>query len=216
LAERFLTPQPGDPVALALALCHEVGNLLAAARLSAYLVARETERDEVLACAEDIDTATSQAGAVLAHIRPLLVGEAGVRLHVDPGEVLDAVQRSLEQHSARTPRVEIRPAPGLPDVRVDPDALHHLLVTLVLSAWDASPDETPVRLTAGVDGATVVFEVKDEGRPYEDEKIDPQVGPRGRALALQVAATLVAGWDGEVRAVPGSTGTRVELRLPAS
>lgn len=203
-------------MALALALCHEVGNLLAAARLSAYLVARETERDEVLACAEDIDTATTQAGAVLAHIRPLLVGKAGVGLHVDPAEVLDAAQRSLEQHSARTPRVELRSAPGLPDVRVDPDALHHLLVTLVLAAWDASLERAPVRLAARVDGTTVVFEVEDQGPPYEDEKIDPRVGPRGRALALQVAATLVAGWDGDVRVVPGSTGTRVELRLPAS
>lgn len=203
-------------MALALALCHEVGNLLAAARLSAYLVARETERDQVLACAEDIDTATTQAGAVLAHIRPLLVGAAGVALHVDPAEVLEAAQRSLQQHSSRTPRVELHAAPDLPDVCVDPDALHHLLVTLVLAAWDGSPEGAPVRLAARADGAKVVFEVADEGPPYDDEAIDPQVGPRGRALALQVAATLAAGWNGDVRVAPGSTGTRVELRLPAS
>ncbi len=203
-------------MALALCLCHEVGNLLAATRLSAYLVARETEREQVLACADDIETAATQAGAVLAHIRPLLLGDQTVRLHVDPAELLDAAQRSLEHHSTRTPLVEIRPAPGLPDVRVDPDALHHLLVTLVLAAWDASPDGVPVRLEAGVDGETVVFAVEDQGRPYDGEKVDPQVGPRGRALALEVAATLAVSWDAEVRVVPGGGGTRVELRLPAA
>lgn len=216
MADRFLTPQPGDPVALALALCHEVGNLLAAARLSAYLVARETEPDQVLASAEDIETVATQAGAALAHIRPLLVGREAVRVHVDPGELLEAARRSLEQNSARAPEVEVRPAPELPDVRVDPDGLHHLLVTLVMAAWDATPDGTSVHMEACADGDTVVFAVEDDGRPYEAEKVDPQVGPRGRALALEVAATVVERWDGQVRVSLQSVGTRVEVRLPAA
>jgi signal transduction histidine kinase len=216
VADRILTAQPGDPVSLALALCHEIGNLLAASRLSAYLVARETEPSEIRAGAHDIETAAAQAGAILAHVRPLLAGADSARLHVEPGQVLEAVRRSVDQHAAGVPELVTEEGADLPDVRVDPDGLHHLLVSLVLAAWDASPEGASVRLEAGAQGGVVVLAVEDQGRPYRHEETDPRVGPRGRALVLEVAATLVQRWQGEVRVLPKPGGTRVELRLPAA
>ena len=216
VADRWVKPEPDDPVDLALALCHEVGNLLAAARLSAYLVAREEDRAEILASAEDIETVATQAGAALAHIRPLLRGDAAARLHVDPAELLEAASRSVEQPSARSLRVETSRAADLPDVLVDPDGLHRLLVTLVLAAWDASPEGGVVSLGASAEGSRVVFAVQHAGRPWEEPQEHDAVGPRGRGLALRVAATLAARWDGEVRVVPLDGGTRIEIRLPAA
>jgi signal transduction histidine kinase len=210
------SPKPGDPVKLALALCHEVGNLLAAARLSAYLVGRETERDQIQASAEDIETIATQAGAVLAHIRPLLVEGEAARMHVDPAEFLRAVEHSLAQQTPRAPSIELTASDDLPDVLVDADALHHLLVTLVLSAWEAAPGGGGVRLSAAAGEAGVVFALEDGGKAYEAEKVDPQVGPRGRALVLEVAATLVERWSGRVAVIPREVGTRVEILLPAA
>jgi len=209
-------PAPGDPVKLALALCHEVGNLLAAARLSAYLVGRESRNEQLAASAEDIETIAGQAGAVLAHLRPLLGDDPAARVHVDPAELLRAVDASLAHSTPRTPSIEIEVRRDLPDVRLDSDALHHLLVTLVLSAWNATPEAGAVRLSASRDGGWVVFAVEDDGEAWRAEKTDPRVGPRGRALALEVAATLLARWDGEVLVMPRAVGTRVEIRVPVA
>lgn len=209
-------PEAGDPVELALALCHEAGNLLAAARLSAYLIGRETETQQIQASAEDIETISTQAGAVLAHLRPLLVDDPAARMHLDPAEVLRAVDRSLAQQTPRAPAVSVDVSEEHPDVWVDADALHHLLVTLVLSAWDAAPKGSEVRVGASAEGEGVLFRVEDEGRSDDLEKTDPRVGPRGRALALGVAATLVERWGGEVRVNSGDARTCVELWLPAA
>jgi signal transduction histidine kinase len=209
-------PEAGDPVELALALCHEAGNLLAAARLSAYLIGRETESEQIQASAEDIETISTQAGAVLAHMRPLLIDDPAARMHVDPAEVLRGVDRTLAQQSDRAPAVSVDVSDDHPDVWVDTDALHHLLVTLVLSAWDAAPKGTEVQVSAGSEGDGVLFSVEDEGRADELEKADPRVGPTGRALALGVAATLVERWGGEVRVDRSEAWTRVELWLPAA
>lgn len=212
------TPRPGDPVELALALAHEVGNLLAAARLSAYLLAREAEPGLARSSAEDVEAVATQAGAMLAHLRLLLAPDAGPRLHVDPAELVEAVARSAAQHTPRSPRVEVEVAADLPDVRVDSDALHHLLVTLVLAAWDAAPRERRVRLVArrASRGGDVVFAVEDTGAPLLAQKADSRVGPRGRSLALAVAATLAERWGGRIRVVPDAGGTRVEVQLPAA
>lgn len=207
-------PASGDPVKLALALCHEVGNLLAAARLSAHLVGRESRNEQVAASAEDIETLATQAGAVLAHLRPLLSDDPAARVHVDPAEVLRAVGASLAHATRRRPSIEVVVRHDLPDVHLDSDALHQLLVTLALSAWNAAPEGGVVRVSASQDDGWVVFALEDDGEAWRPEKTDPRVGPRGRALALEVASTLLAHWGGEVHVIPRRAGTRVELRLP--
>ncbi len=209
-------PEAGDPVELALALCHEAGNLLAAARLSAYLIARETDQEQIQASADDIETISTQAGAALAHLRPLLVDDPSARMHVDPAEVLRAVDRTLSQQSARAPAVSVDVSEEHPDVWVDADALHHLIVTLVLSAWDAAPSGSEVQVRAEAEGSGVLFTIEDEGQSDDLEKTDPRVGPRGRALAVAVAATLLERWSGEVRVNANDAWTRVQLWLPAA
>lgn len=209
-----LRPRPGDPVQLVLTLCHEIGNLLAAARLSAYLVGRDGAAEPVRASAEDIQTLCSQAGAALAHLRPLLTGSETRPVRVAPDEVLKAVGRSLARGGGYPPLVELTVEDALPDVEVDPDALHQLLVSLVLSAWDAAPEGCRVRLDALEEEGLLRFRIEDGGEPYRAEKVDPRIGPRGRALALEVAATVLEAWRGHVDVRSGEKGTRVDVCLP--
>lgn len=216
MSRRQHLPTLEDPVRLTLALCHEVGNFLAAARLSAHLIGRETDPSRIRADAEDIDTVATQAGAIVAHLRPLLMDDPASRLYIDPCEVLAAVERAVTQPPPRGPALDLHSQGDLPDVRVDADALHHLIVTLVLGAWEASPPDGRVRVAAEVDEGMVVVAVVDAGRPYEAESEDTRVGPRGRGLVLDVAATLVGRWGGSVYVDAGEGGTRVELRLPVA
>jgi signal transduction histidine kinase len=216
VSRRQHLPTLEDPVRLTLALCHEVGNFLAAARLSAHLIGRETDPSRIRADAEDIDTVASQAGAIVAHLRPLLTDAPASRFHVDPREILAAVERAVTQPAPRGPLLDLRSQGDLPDLRVDADALHHLIVTLVLGAWEASPPDGRVRVAAEVDEGELVFAVTDTGRPYDAETPDARVGPRGRGLVLDVAATLVGRWGGGVYVETGEAGTRVELRLPVA
>lgn len=210
----LLRPRPGDSVQLVLALCHEIGNLLAAARLSAYLVGRDAAAEPVRTSAEDIQTLCSQAGAALAHLRPLLTGSETRPVRVAPEEVLQAVGRSLARGGGYAPLVELTVEDALPDVEVDPDALHQLLVTLVLSAWDAAPEGCRVRLDALEEDGLLRFRIEDGGEPYRAEKVDPRIGPRGRTLALEVAATVLDAWRGHVDVRSGEKGTRVDVCLP--
>ncbi len=206
-----------DAVELTLALCHEVRNLLAAVRLSAYLIARETDSAQVRASIEDIEAISVEAGAALAHIRPLL-DAAGESPRVDPVAVLEAVGRSLTEIPGRAAPVEVRWPDALPDVRVDPDALHHLLVTLALSARETVREPGAVRVGAEAREGSVVFRVEDDGDPLVEAearpKPDPVHRPGRRGLGLRVAEALMRSAGGGLRIDTRADGTRVELVLP--
>ncbi len=148
MSRRQHLPTLEDPVRLTLALCHEVGNFLAAARLSAHLIGRESDPARIRAGAEDIDTVTTQAGAIVGHLRPLLTDARDCHVHVDPSELLAAVERAVTRPAPHGPLLELRSQGDLPNVGVDADALHHLLVTLVLAAWEASPPDGRIRVAA--------------------------------------------------------------------
>jgi len=209
-------PAPQDPLRLTRALCHEMGNLLAAVRLSAYLVVREREWEGVVEGARDVDLAAAQAAASLALLPPLLAPSEKSPAAVDPAEVLAAVGATLRRAPGLEDRVAVADASGVPAVWADADALHHLLVQLALSAGEAegSGDRG---LGVGVESgqAEVVFAVEDRAGPWPRLQGDPERAPRGRDLAAAVAATLTARWDGGVRVLARPGGSRVEVWLPA-
>jgi len=211
-----LAPARGDPLRLARALCHELGNLLAAVRLSAYLAARERDREAVAENARDVDVAAAQAGAVLALLPPLLAPPEGPGGTADPGQVLHAVEATLRRAPGLAARVDLEAAAGARPVRGDAEVLHHLLVALALSAWEAGGPAAPelaVRAEAARGG--MLLAVEDAAGAWPQEEKDPRRAPRGRALLAAVAATLAARWGGEVRVRPRPGGSRVEVRLPA-
>jgi C4-dicarboxylate-specific signal transduction histidine kinase len=209
-----LAPERGDPLRLARALCHEVGNALAAVRLSAHLLSRSPSRGDLAESSRELAAVAARAGAALGQLRVLLAGAPPApSLVAEPEAVLASVRHALAAAGGDAAGLELTAAAGLPEVRADAEALHHLLVSLVFAAWDAVPEPGPVRVSADLTPDGVAFAVTDTGPVLRALEPDPAFEPGGRGLGLAVAATLVARWEGALEVRSGRAGNRVELRL---
>lgn len=200
---------------LVLGLCHEIGNVLAATRLAAHLVANDLAGPDLAQAAAGIEVEAARAGALLGQIRPLLAGRALRRLRVSAAEVLDALERSLGAAASGPRQLAIRKPRNVPDLSVDPDALHHVLVALVLAAAESVPTNGHVTVSARRGEAAIVVTVEDDGRPLEARP--PAGAPlrRGRQLVLAAAAAVVRTQGGSLRVEPRARGggTRVRITL---
>jgi nitrogen-specific signal transduction histidine kinase len=207
-----------SPAELVLGLCHEVGNILAATRLAAHLLAKGLIEGDFSEAAARIEAETARAGAYLGQMRPLLSVVPPRRLRVAASEVLGALERSLGAPADGPRQLAIRMPRGVPDLRVDPDALHHVLVALVLAAADVTAGDKQVRVSARRDRARVVFVIEDEGGLLEAGPA-PGVAPRrGRPLVLAAARAVLRGQGGSlaVEARPRNRGTWIRVALPAA
>jgi signal transduction histidine kinase len=202
-----------------MGLCHEVGNLLAATRIAAHLVAKGLlTGPAVVSTAAEIEAETALAGAFLGQVRPL-VAEAALRLsRVTVSEIFGALERNLGPTAGGPVQLTIRTPRSLPDVTVDPDALHHTLVALVLSAGAATPLEGGICVSARRRGERVVLRIEDDGRPLEPRPPAGEAPRHGRRLVLAVADAVVRRLGGRfsVALRSGRPGTRVELALGAA
>lgn len=204
-----------DPARLVRPLCHEVGNLLAGIRLSAHLLREGLDGEEGGRTARGVELLAAQAGGLLAQIRPLVASDPESRVRVTTASLLASVRRAVEGELPEDVRLRVGAGRGLPDVRVDTEALHHLLVTLLLGAAEARPAGR-LRLEAAAQGRRVVLSVSDDGPPVVLREAAPE-SARGRALAVRVAAAVVKASGGSVRLACGARrGNRVELHLPAA
>lgn len=200
---------------LVRALCHEVGNFLAALRLSAHLLPTGGAKAERIAACREIENLAALAGALLAQVRPLLAGASVVRVPVSPAEVLTALKRALKDHDIGATVLSIAAGRSLPDVRVDPDALYHLLLTLVHGSLEAAAPGGRVRVSAEHRGRRVILSVSDDGRQLDLDEIGCGSMPRGRELAVRVADAVLRLMGGRASAEPQRRGTRIDLFLPA-
>ena len=205
-----------SPEDLVLGLGHEVGNILAGIRLGAHLVARRLYDGDVADAAVRTEYETTRAGAYLGQMRPLLVPTRS-RPRVAARDVLDALERSLGAAAGGPRQLAIRTPRGVPDLRADPDARHHALVALVLSAADVTPDGGEVRVSARASGARVVLRIEDDGGPLEAGPRPGEPPRRGRPLVLAAAAQIARGQGGRLSVTqrPAKRGTRVEISLLA-
>ena len=207
MAER---PDPTEAARIVRSLGHEVGNLLAAIRLSAHLLASDAEERHAEACGEIQDLA-ARAGALLAHLRPLLGGAADIdRSRLTAREILDGLARTLAEHG---PRVKVAgTSEELGSVRADADALHHVLLMLVRGALERSRPSGVVQVSAERRGEEVVLVLDDEG--CDAEGIEEEASA-GRGLDLRIAEAVLSRDDGRLELKRLEPGTRVEVALPA-
>ena len=204
------------PEDLVRALCHDVGNLLAAVRLSAHLLANDIAETERLSVSRDVEDLAARAGALLAQVRPLLAGATLARVRVSPAEVLMALTRALKDRRTGGATLSIARGRNLPDVRVDPDALYHLLLTLVHGSLDAAAPNGRVRVSAKHQGRRVILSVSDDGRQVDLDELRRGSTPRGRELAIRVADAVLRLMGGRAAAELQRRGTRIDLFLPAA
>jgi len=181
------------------ALCHEVGNLLAAARLLGAV--------PDAAAAAGVAKGVGRAGALVALIPPLVGAgpPAAPGTRADPLEVLGALRRGLDAEDDARVRIELRTAVDLPPIAIDGDLLHHVLLAQILAALDAGGGGVHVA-GAAAPGA-VRFRVEGEAAGAEGRL-------RGPALARAAAEAILRARGGRAGALaPGAVG--LDLFVPA-
>lgn len=199
-----------DPTDLVLALGHEIGNLLAATRLHAHLIEAETTEAELSAISVTIGELSSRMGSLLAQIRPLVSPASGAAPHIDPLEVLDGVRCGVEESCDARIAVDLDSAAGLPMAAIDPEPLHHILLTSIYQALEESAPTGRVTVSAAAQAESIIFRVDGEA----ECEADPGSALRGRTLLHAVADAILRPRRGQIAAHPLGPGTRVELTVP--
>jgi len=210
------TGEEDEAARLALAVCHEIGNLVGAVRLQAHLLDSEFSPKELATASVEIEDLCARSSALLSLMRPLLSrvprgGEEGAV----PAALLNALQYVLEDCWGRGVTLSLECREGLPDVAADFDTLQHLLLTLAFGAMEAALPKGRVYIRAlpGEASDEVCFAVEDDG-PDEELADWSQQMLRGRPLACAVASRILARRGGRLEVDRSHETTRVALILP--
>lgn len=214
---RSKTGDEDEATRLALAMCHEIGNLVGAVRLQAHLLDSEDSPKELATASVEIDDLCARSSALLSLMRPL-VSRVSRRTEegVVPAAILNALQYILEDCGGRGVVVSVECREGLPGVAIGPDTMKQMLLTLAFGAMEVARPKGRVGIRAlpGKGPDEVCFVVKDDGP--DDEPMDwSQQMLRGRPLACAVASRMVAWWDGRLEVSRSDGVTRVALVVPA-
>jgi nitrogen-specific signal transduction histidine kinase len=201
---------PPEPIVLALALGHEIGNLLAATRLHAHLIDAEMTDAELSELSATIGELSSRMGSLLAQIRPLVSPVTGDAPHVDLVRVLDGVRCGVEESCDARVAVDLESAAGLPMAAIDPEPLHHILLTSVYQALDESAPSGKVAVSAVAQAESIVFRVDGEAAC----EVDASGALRGRTLLCAVADAILRPRRGRIEVHSLGSGSRIELTVP--
>jgi signal transduction histidine kinase len=199
-----------EPMDLVLALGHEIGNLLAATRLHAHLIDADATATELSDISATIGELSSRMGSLLAQIRPLVSPVPERAPNIDPIEVLDGVHRGIEESCDERVAIDLESAASLPMAVIDPEPLHHILLTLIYQALEESDPAGKVTVSAFAQADSIVFTVDDESR-FEDVASGAL---KGRALLYSVADAILRPRRGQIAIRSLGAGNRVELTVP--
>jgi len=201
-----------EPMDLVLALGHEIGNLLATTRLHAHLIDADTTETELSDISATIGELSSRMGSLLAQIRPLVSPVPEGAPNIDPIEVLDGVHRGIEESCDARIAIDLESAAGLPMAVIDPEPLHHILLTSIYLALEESEPDGKVTVSASAQAESIVFTVDDE------RKFDDVAGGalNGRTLLHAVADAILRPRRGQIAIRSLGAGTRVELSVPVA
>jgi two-component system, OmpR family, sensor histidine kinase KdpD len=180
------------------------------------------DRGELLATADD---ALDRLTELVTNLLDLSRLEAGVLpVYAQPVALRDVVSHVVA-HTGTAVQVEL-PA-GLPEVIADAGLLERVVANLVENAVRFSPDEVPVRISAGVVGGQVELRVIDRGpgiaradaervfAPFQRRDDAPTSGT-GVGLGLAIARGFAVAMGGglEAETTPGGGATLI-VTLPA-
>lgn len=200
---------------LVFALCHEIGNLVAAIRLEAHLIDGEGGELGLVRAAISIEDLSSRVGALLTQVRPLLqpapASEIGT---VTPTALLANLYDGFGDRGAGRARVEVGTGADLPSVIGDPERTNALLWLVALGALESVQlSGGTVRIDACARGGHIEIAVCDDGAPDSELADWRNAAQRGRALVCQVAESLIHPLGGFVEVALEDGATRVALCL---
>lgn len=214
-AARSLPRRVLDPPSLPRDTFHELANRLSMLRLTAHVEGRERS-GRAAAPLREIEELAAQCGALLAATRSLVGFRPGSRQRVAPVTILDGLAGALADRCSDRVSLRVVRSRGLPDVRVDAELLHHLLIALAYGALEAVRPRGRVRLSARKAGGRVALVLEDDAEPIDLAIADGAPPRAGRALGLRLATALLARSGARVALAPLRRGNRIELLLPAA
>jgi len=217
---------------MSAAVAHGLRNPLASLRAAAQVALKRTKNEESREHLQDIIYEADRLDKRVTH---LLDFSRPAPFHPLPDTVTrivqDAVAPFRKLAADRRVDVQVRVAPGLPDVRVDPVQVEQALVEVLSNALDAMPEGGVLCVSAQADDAGtalggVAIEISDTGVGIP-EQVLPSVcepffttrqGGTGLGLATAKRYTEQNGGQLEIESGAGRPGggTLVRIRLPAA
>jgi two-component system sensor histidine kinase KdpD len=176
---------------------------------------------------DEIKQASRRLGRVVGNLLDMTRIETG-RLPLnlewcEPAELLHAAAEQV-QNEIPAGRIRLSAPASLPLVRLDPGLMEQALCNLLSNAAAYSPPDAPIRLSAQMDGATLVLQVADRGiglAPGEEKRVfekfyrGPQARPGGTGLGLSIVQGFVVVHKGEISAANNADGgATFTLRIP--
>lgn len=216
--------------ALLAAVGHDLRRPLAAATAavtglrSPGIVWSDTDRDELLATAEESLESLSALVTNLLDVTRLQAGALAVSTH--PVDVAEIVLPALDELGLGPADVELDLPPGLPPVLADSGLLQRVVVNLLDNARRFSPAEESVRISASTFAGTVEIRIADQGPGVEEERRRDIFVPfqrlgdtdnlTGLGLGLALSKGFTEGMGGTLEAeeTPGG-GLSMVISLPA-
>ena len=146
---------------------------------------------------------------------------------VAPLALLERMAKSYDHLAAQKKvSLEVQGEPGLPEIRLDPDRMAQVFGNLITNSLRYTPEGGRIILSAGQEGNTLAFGVKDNGqgipaealphifdRFYRADPARPQGSESG--LGLAIARSIVEAHGGTISAESGiGQGTTVKILFP--
>ncbi|MCG3180767.1 MAG: Adaptive-response sensory-kinase SasA [Phycisphaerae bacterium] len=212
---------------MAAGVAHEISNPLAGMDSLLQLIQRHPERqspDQVSKLREQIE----RIKTIIRQMHTFSHPSQTEGRTVVADELIDDALRML-QFDRRLKRVEVRREPAQPPCRihVQPEAVHQVLVNLVINALDAMEDRQTRILTVRTrrDGRWCLIDIIDTGHGIPDSQRNRLFEPffttkpvgKGTGLGLAISYGLVSKQGGriEVQSQP-ETGTTFTVYLPVA
>jgi PAS domain S-box-containing protein len=219
---------------LVASIAHEVNQPLSAIVTNSQAALRWLARDtpdlhEVVAALNRVNRDASLAGDVIARIRNFLSMGGIKREPVQVWRIVDDLLLMLQAVLLESEvQVNVRIAPGLPELQADPVQLQQVLLNLVINAIDAMRDQPrrdrilTISVTADmVEGA--LFSVRDTGpgiSPSLEAKIFDALfstKSNGLGMGLAISRSIIENHGGRLRLeAAGGTGANFIFNLPLS
>ena len=176
---------------------------------------------------DEIKQANRRLGRVVGNLLDMTRIETGrLPLNLEWCEPLELLQSAADQlrNEISAERIRITAAADLPLVRLDPGLLEQALCNLLGNAAAYSPPDKPIRLSAQLEGSTLVLRVRDQGiglAPGEEKKVfekfyrGPKARTGGTGLGLSIVQGFVRAHHGEITAENNPDGgATFTLRIP--
>jgi len=210
---------------LAARVAHDIRNPLFSIKMRAQMIcerlpAGSADRASLEPILKDIEQVEWVVQGLLDLASPVKLDleEASVN------EVVEEVLASLADHLEHAwIKVEWKPDPDLPRIRIDPGRLKQVLLNLVLNAAEAMPEGGILGARTGCrdDPESVCIEIWDIGMGIDESVRDRLFDPffttkrDGVGLGLVNARSLVESHGGSLELLPrDGRGTRAVVRLP--